>query len=205
MRIVLIFVTVLFCESINISSATFDFCQVYDQKCAVLMLGVACPTSQIQNQSCSDHTLKTFNGQCACGQFDSGSDRLTEIIIDSQIKSQIPKLLVHTVSGFVDVCASYSSICSTFLSAISCPSSLQETKQCVANLTTDNFISNASCVCGSMDTASNRIKELIVDTIMTPQSTVSNRSWRFENNAIFYIFLLFLCYDFYIKDNKIQN
>jgi hypothetical protein len=171
----------------------FEFCRAYDQDCIILMNAVNCSASKIQSNSCTDNTLQTFNGVCACGGFDVGSNRLVETVIDSQIKSRIPNLLVYTASGSVDTCASYTSICEAFFSTINCPSAWQTFIGCAANLLTDLFANDTSCVCGSMDTASDRIKELIVDVIIVNHIPVSSTEGRVSRNKMhLFVFVYFL-------------
>jgi len=171
----------------------FDFCRAYNQDCVTLMNAVNCSASKIQSNSCTDNTLQTFNGVCACGGFDVGSNRLVETVIDSQIKSRVPNLLVYTASGSVDTCASYTSMCKTFFSTINCPSAWQTFKGCTANLPTDSFVNDTSCVCGSMDTASDRIKELIVDVIIATHSSVSSTEGRVSRNKMCFFVCLYVC------------
>ena len=100
--------------------------------------------------------------------------------------------MVHTTSGSIDTCASYTSICMTFFSAINCSTAWQTFNGCTANLPTDLFNSDASCVCGAMDVASDRIKELMVDTIIATHSSTSSTQANVSRNEMF-LFLLLVC------------
>jgi hypothetical protein len=192
--IVSVLIGFIYVESSTISQTTqtFDFCRAYEQDCITLMNAVNCSASKIQSSSCTDKTLQTFNGTCACGGFDIGSGRLIEDVIDSQIKSRISNLLVYTALGSVDICASYTSICMTFFSAINCPATWQTFIGCAANLPTDLFNSNTSCVCGSMDVASDRIKELMVDNMIATHSSTSSTQANVSRNEMC-LFLLLVC------------
>ncbi|KAJ3329323.1 hypothetical protein HDU76_008138 [Blyttiomyces sp. JEL0837] len=158
----------------NIAAAqhlTSDMCTIYPAACSGLMDQIRCPVA-LRNITggCTDGTPATFTEGCLCGGVDAGT-RVRELLIDSQIKGDIPYLKIHqppiTANGnwSMAMCPSYARTCDTLMTKMNCPTELIQNVACNGT-TPDTFV--GTCTCGQL-TADERVREDLIDNDVKPQ------------------------------------
>lgn len=165
-----------------------NLCSTFTSTCDKMLEHINCPADEKVSIGCDDVLdYDTWQGVCTCGDYDT-SDRVTEDIYDSLMRSNFQTLVVefnqtnhnnidrNTSYEFSspdkqwDMCASYKAICNSFLDKIACPTALQQISTC-GNISTAYPYGqiqyyNGSCVCGGMDTLNDRNFEVVIDALL---------------------------------------
>ena len=113
--------------------------------------------------------MSTFVGDCKCGTFDCTSVRVSELIVDGQVKFNATNSFVsvwpsdpnnYEPTTAIDACISYENMCDHWLNRIGCPGDQRQLSGCGHQALGEQ---EAVCMCGTFDVSSVRINELIID------------------------------------------
>lgn len=126
--------------SSSITLPIIELCSVSEELCNELFDSINCPENQRINIGCqesSDYT--TYQGLCICGEFNT--NRVSEIIIDSQIKYSMTSSLINVwpknpnkiiePTEVFDLCLTYENACVRYLDRIGCPEELRSITSCL--------------------------------------------------------------------------
>jgi hypothetical protein len=113
-----------------------NLCKSYDSMCTTLLNLSGCPLIHQNKTACTDENdYSTFVGNCACGEFDPGSVRVGELLIDGQVKGNVtnsflsiwPLINIDSIdpSLTIDACLSYENACDHWYNRIACPGDLR--------------------------------------------------------------------------------
>ncbi|TPX76188.1 hypothetical protein CcCBS67573_g02546 [Chytriomyces confervae] len=157
----------------SVPHMTVDICSSYANACSHLLDSVQCLPKLRQIKSCKTAgNAATFEGACLCGKMDA-SERVAELIMDSQVKGDIPFTKVHqpplTVNGnwSISICPTYQRTCDSLMQRLSCPKAQITNTACEGTAQTqDKFV--GECGCGEFD-AGGRVFEDIIDNDVKPQ------------------------------------
>jgi CrcB protein len=161
--------------TISLSSAIpdgIDICQREHQLCGEFLRKANCSSQYIINSPCQNNDYNTYDsGTCQCMDF--GSDRFSELLVDSQVSRNInayavaawPKdpLEFEDSSQTYDLCLTHQYVCSLYLGRIGCPDTLIAKDSC-GNGGIDNGV--WECACGPHVNPGNRILKLITDSFL---------------------------------------
>lgn len=159
-------------------SPPLDFCKSYDDLCQKLMTSMLCPEELQRFQGCQNSSdVRTFVGECACGPYVFSSERIAELIVDTQAK----QLTLTTLKRFrnvsappefrrpdselpFDMCTSFDAACTDFLHRIACP--LEDRIKHACGNTMLEWV--GTCTCGMNSTIpGGRLMELLVGATMS--------------------------------------
>ncbi|KAJ3346155.1 hypothetical protein HDU83_003323 [Entophlyctis luteolus] len=173
----------------SVPHVTIDICSSYTAACQQMLNLVKCPDNIRTVTGCTTAgDATTFAGACTCGNgtlgeeaatrmffklnlFADATTRVAELIIDSQVKGDIPFTKIHqppqTVNGnwSVSICPSYQRTCDSLLQRLNCPPDQSKNVACDGTAQ-DTFV--GMCMCGEFD-AGVRVFEDIVDNDVKPQ------------------------------------
>jgi fluoride ion exporter CrcB/FEX len=107
-----------------------DSCQAYTNLCTNALQLFNCPNQHRVITACRVQNYpSSWVGMCACGNFKNLSEEVSDLLIDSQLRSVITsKLMIQwsvqsTSPLTLDACISFESLCSAWLRIIECPGS----------------------------------------------------------------------------------
>jgi len=188
LSIILVYNVIIFQTIVSPNVEVINLCNASYVLCDDLLNSLQCTQKVID--FCDNYIISnydTYQPTCTCGDFNT--ERITELIIDSQVKNNITNNLIPiwtlNQTESIDICLSYLNICDHYLNRIGCPYQLRKISAC--NNKGIEFYQN-ECVCGSSDTASDRIHELIIDTLLyRRQDLISYTGYVTQENLNFCI------------------
>lgn len=131
--------TYLTVPSSSVMPPPIDMCKASHDLCHTFLNSIDCPWADRKINSCDGSSnYDNFQGVCSCGQYTT--DRITLILVDSQIKSNITSSMVTVwptdsesikePTEVYDFCLTYENVCLHFLDRIDCPVNLRRTFGC---------------------------------------------------------------------------
>jgi hypothetical protein len=110
-----------------------NFCTSYNEMCTEALHTMQCPAgSQVISGCAESSNPASYIGICECGEFTVLSDRVSELLIDSQLKANFagntmmvwPTQPSHVPDPtlVLDTCLTFEKNCAFFLERINCPS-----------------------------------------------------------------------------------
>lgn len=150
--------------------------------CETLLKGSKCPAS-FQNvkayASPSSIDYASFKGDCSCGSM-IASDIVRDAVVGQMVSSKFATTIasmpptselparknttaIPATVATLDMCESFNDVCTTWLTDVSCPSTLQVNQGCSASGSTASLV--GTCRCGALDGSAAIKAELIKYTV----------------------------------------
>ncbi len=149
-----------------------DLCTSFHSVCTDLTSQVDC-NSHFDNtasrplvtvEACKAQGTESFVGHCKCANLDA-SDGVLRELVDYSVKRALPYLAIPK-DNTTDVAATFTQVCSTFLTGAQCPADLQIVSGYGASGSYSGF--KGDCSCGTID-ASDMIRDALMGFLAVKQ------------------------------------
>lgn len=158
-------------EAASDPSSVLDACLTQDNMCDHLMHRIGCPAPLRHLNSCDRGGLSRYRGECACGAMSVGSRRISELLIDfatNRREDLLPFTQFAAASPWqLNLCTAYTDVCSRMLDHVQCPLTARVVTGCTNSSDYGTWVGACTCL-GAYTTASSRIGETLLDSIVRP-------------------------------------